>query len=57
MHREKREVEWPPPRRDPEREPSHPGADSETPRDWWQQWKEQRGEWWEKWRREHGPDA
>jgi hypothetical protein len=23
---EKREVEWPPPRDDPDREPSHPGA-------------------------------
>jgi hypothetical protein len=26
MHEEKREVEWPPAREQPEREPSHPGA-------------------------------
>jgi hypothetical protein len=40
MHEEKREVEWPPPRDDPDEEPSHPGARfDDNDEGWKEKWK------------------
>jgi hypothetical protein len=40
---DRREIEWPPPQPDPDREPSHPGALShDADEGWWERWLEER---------------
>jgi hypothetical protein len=34
-------TEWPPPREDLDREPSHPGAREAEDDDWWERWQEE----------------